>query len=75
MVHTSIFDFQKVRKIRLSRNLSRNDVAKNLDVSITTIKKLETTERETNNLFLMNQLAILFDCYLDDFLKDGLNIF
>jgi DNA-binding transcriptional regulator YiaG len=70
-----IFDFEKERTIRENLNLSRHTVAEYVNISERTLYYWETKGTGTNNLDAMNRMAILYDCYLDDFLKDGYILF
>ena len=65
-----IFDFEKERQIRDSRKMTRRYVAEALNIDVSNLYRMEKNGCETNNLDFMNDLAGLYGCYLDDFVKD-----
>lgn len=66
-----MFDFKKERAIREARHMSRAYVEQETGINASALFRLEHGNRGTNNLDCLNALAILYGCYLDDFLKDG----
>lgn len=68
-----IFDFRKERRMREELGFTRKDLSRKLgplNVNIRTMRDWETGVYAVS-LDAANLIATLFDCYLDDFLKDG----
>ena len=66
-----IFDGKKVYEQRKRCRYTRVYVCKELDIPETFLFRIEKEKEQTEYLDLMNNLAKMYDCYLDDFLKDG----
>lgn len=56
---------KKIRKLRMSRNMSQKDLADLLNVDRTTVAGLETKDRMPD-VFLLIRIADIFDTTLDE---------
>lgn len=56
---------KKIRKLRLSRNMSQKDLADLLNVDRTTVARWETKDRMPD-VFLLVRIADIFDTTLDE---------
>ena len=59
---------KNLRELREKRGLTQKDLADRLSLSDKTISKWET-ERSIPDIFTLLKLAEIFDCTLEDFLK------
>jgi len=61
----------KVKEKRMERNLSQSELAVELDVSNGFIGQAESSKSPTKyNLNHLNQLAIIFNCSVKDFIPE-----
>lgn len=67
---SSIFDFHKEYLIRTRLGLTRYIVAEILDIEQIKLYRLEKNLCLTNDLDMMNAMAELYGCFLDDLVKD-----
>lgn len=56
---------KKIRKLRMSRNMSQKDLADLLNVDRTTVAEWETKDRMPD-VFLLIRMADIFDTTLDE---------
>lgn len=56
---------KKIRKLRMSRNMSQKDLADLLNVDRTTVARWETKDRMPD-VFLLIRIADIFDTTLDE---------
>lgn len=56
---------KKIRKLRMSRNISQKDLADLLNVDRTTVARWETKDRMPD-VFLLIRIADIFDTTLDE---------
>ena len=74
IMEAQIFDFEKERNIREKLKLTRQTVAEFVEVDMSTLYRLEKFLTVTNDLDMMNNMAILYNCYLDDLVKDKFHL-
>ena len=60
---------RNLREMREKRRLTQKDLAERLSLSDKTISKWEN-ERSIPDIFTLLKLAEIFDCTLDDFLRN-----
>lgn len=63
-----LFIINKVREMRLKRNLSQTDIAVHLNLSVGFVGHIESPKfRAKYNIIHLNELAKLFECSPRDF--------
>lgn len=66
-----LYVINKVREMRMHKNLSQSELAAELNVSNGFVGQVESSRSPTKyNLYQLNQLAILFSCSIKDFIPD-----
>jgi transcriptional regulator with XRE-family HTH domain len=69
--HIEAYVINKVKEKREKLNLSQSELAVRLDVSNGFIGQVESSKSPSKyNLNHLNQLAVIFDCSVKDFLPD-----
>ena len=66
-----MFDIDKVRAIREQRGLTQQQLATLTGIPLKTLVCWEQHRSTPKRINDLNNIAIVLDCYLDDFLEDG----
>lgn len=71
MERKGIFDFAKVKERRIEKNMTLKQLAKLTNTPLKTLEYEEARKHNTNNILMVNKIALVLDCYLDDLVYDG----
>lgn len=69
-----MFDADKIRAIRKERGISQKHLSDLTGIPVETIASWEQHRSHPINVNDINNIAIVLECYIDDFLEDGKRI-
>mgnify|MGYP000058488410 CR=1 FL=1 len=66
-----LFDIDKMRAIRKSKGISQAKLADMTGIPLNTLAGWEQHRNRPKRINDLHNIAVVLDCYLDDFLADG----
>lgn len=70
----NVFDKDKLQMLRNKKGLTLHELASNAQVSYDSLINWLYEGRETEDIFVAHRLAVALDCFIDDFVADGVHI-